>query len=81
MSRTYKSSLVSQKHLSALNRAIDEAEGWRGSMIGNPDPEQLDEFDEFIATARKALKSVRKLNNEVRLERRRPTPYADLDPL
>lgn len=77
MSRTYKSSLVSQKYLSALKRAIEEAEGWRGSMIGNPDPEPLEEFDEFIATARKALKAVRKLNNEVRLERRRPTPHIE----
>lgn len=74
MSRSYKSSLVSQKHLNALKRAIDEAEGWRGSLIGNPDPEQLEEFDEFIDTAKAALKSVRKLNREVRLERRRPTP-------
>ena len=71
MSRTYKSS--------ALKRAIEEAEGWRGSMIGNPDPEQLEEFDEFIATARKALKAVRKLNNEVRLERRRPIAYVELN--
>lgn len=77
MSRTYKSTPVSQRHLSALKRAIDEAEGWRGSMIGNPDPEPLEEFDGFIATARKALKSVRRLNNEVRLERRRPTPHIE----
>ena len=77
MSRSYKSSLVSQKHLNALKRAIEEAEGWRGSMTGNPDPEQLEEFDEFIDTAKAALKSVRRLNREVRLERRRPTPQTE----
>lgn len=71
MSRSYKSSLVSQKHLNALKRAIEEAASWRGSIIGRTD---VEEFDEFIDTAKAALKSVRKLNREVRLERRRPTP-------
>jgi hypothetical protein len=74
MSRTHKSTLVSQKHLNALKRAIDEAEGWRGQLIGNPDPGPLEEYDGFIAEARVALKSVRRLNREVRLERHRPTP-------
>ena len=31
-----------------LDLAIREAEGWRGTMVGNPDPEPLAEFDETI---------------------------------
>ncbi len=43
------------RHIKALRRAVDEAEVWRGSMTGNPDPEPLEEFDAFIAEAREAL--------------------------
>ena len=50
------------KHLKALKRAIDEAECWRGSLVGNPDPADLNEFDRFITTAKAALLIVRQQN-------------------
>lgn len=43
----------------ALARAVSEAAGWRGSLVGNPDPEPLKEFDAFIKRARLALRKVR----------------------
>lgn len=42
----------------ALRRAVSEAEGWRGALVGNPDPEPLEEFDEFIEVAKDALKAL-----------------------
>lgn len=48
-----------KKHIDALQRAIDEAEVWRGTLTGNPDPTALEEYDAFIATARAGLKEVR----------------------
>lgn len=40
----------------ALRRAVSEAESWRGSLVGNPEP--LEEFDEFIQVAKDALKAL-----------------------
>ena len=44
-----------QRHRKALRRAVSEAEGWRGSMTGNPDPAPLEEFDAFVREAKEAL--------------------------
>ena len=63
MSRSYKSSLVSQKHLNALKRIIEVVEY------------EFNSSDERVIDAKAALKSVRRLNREIRLERRRPTPH------
>lgn len=43
---------------SALVRAVSEAEGWRGSFVGDPDPYMLKEFDRFISKAKEALKAL-----------------------
>lgn len=45
--------------IKSLAEALDEAEGWRGTLIGNPDPEPLKEFDANIRRMRDALKAVR----------------------
>jgi hypothetical protein len=56
-----------------LNLAVREAEGWRGTMVGNPDPEPLAECDETIRQMKAALlvvaeqqKVLRKLRREAR---------------
>lgn len=46
-------------HIKALAWAVDEAEGWRGSLTGNPDPVPLAEFDAKIAQAKAALRELR----------------------
>jgi len=46
-------------HIRALQRAIDEATVWRGTLIGNPDTTDLEKFDKFIATAQTALDLVK----------------------
>lgn len=42
-----------------LKWAVDNAEDWRGSMTGNPDPGPLREFDENIKIAKGALKKLK----------------------
>lgn len=50
-------------HIRALERAIREAASWRGSLTGDPDPEPLREFDQFISHAQEALKRVKEMNS------------------
>lgn len=50
---------IRAKHIKALAFAVREAEGWRGSMTGNPDPEPLREFDARIKEMKEALRVVR----------------------
>ncbi|UXX42089.1 hypothetical protein [Pseudomonas phage phiH2] len=63
---------LTQSELRALARAVSEAEAWRGSMVGNPDPGPLEEFDAFVAKAKQALKKVRRNNNELKQPTGRP---------
>lgn len=42
----------------ALRWAISQAEDWRGTLIGNPDPQPLEHFDAYIAFAKRALKKI-----------------------
>jgi hypothetical protein len=49
-----------------LKEAIDEAAGWRGTLVGNPDPQPLEEFDSRIAAMRAALEAVRLQNAAVK---------------
>lgn len=61
---------LSIQQIACLRRAIEQAELWRGSMVGNPDPEPIEEFDQFIVDARKALKvadTQRKVLNRIAL--------------
>jgi hypothetical protein len=41
-----------------LKAAVDDAAFWRGSMVGNPDPKPLAEFDARIRATRKVLSKV-----------------------
>lgn len=50
---------ITRSDVLVLRNVIDEAEVWRGSMVGNPDPVPLQQFDAFIARARQALERVR----------------------
>ncbi|MNQ65307.1 hypothetical protein D3C85_797600 [compost metagenome] len=52
------------RHVKALRDAVNLAEGWRGSMVGNPDPEPLEAFDRAIRRAKQALKIVRELGRQ-----------------
>lgn len=54
-----KDNVLTATDIRALAWAIDNAEDWRGSMTGNPDPEPLREFDAAIAKAKAALRKVR----------------------
>lgn len=63
---------LTQSELRALSRAVSEAEAWRGSMTGNPDPGPLEEFDAFIAKAKQALKKVRRNDRSLRPPTGRP---------
>lgn len=52
------------RHVRALARAVKEAESWRGSLVGNPDPQPLEDFDVFIAEAKEAMRIVRELGRQ-----------------
>lgn len=56
---------LSKADINTLNWAIDEAETWRGSMIGNPDPVPLRQFDAKIRKARKALEAIKEMNHRL----------------
>lgn len=47
------------RHLALFRRAIDEWDVWRGSMVGNPDTEPLEEHDAAVREARAALANLR----------------------
>jgi hypothetical protein len=53
-------------HIRALQLAIDEAAVWRGTLMGNPDETDLEEFDKFIATAQTALDLVKVQQREIK---------------
>ncbi len=57
---------LTTSELRALSRAVGEAEAWRGSLTGNPDTSQLEEFDAFVAKAKQALKKVRRNNKALK---------------
>jgi len=57
---------VKRRHIEALAWAVREAEGWRGSMTGNPDPVPLAEFDAKVASAKEALREIRKAEREAK---------------
>lgn len=49
---------LTRREFKFLNWAIGEAAAWRGSLVGNPDPTQLKNFDACIAECKRALKKV-----------------------
>ncbi|WP_281686406.1 hypothetical protein [Pseudomonas citronellolis] len=61
------------RHVRALARAVEEAEAWRGSMVGNPNPGPLEAFDKFIKEAKQAMRIVRELGRQHAAVRRHRT--------
>ena len=59
--------MITQSHIKALARAVIEAGAWRGTLVGNPDTTDLKEFDKFIAKADEAIKIIKKLKKEGKL--------------
>ena len=57
---------LSNVDMSALATAVEMANDWRGSQVGNPDPEPLRAFDAGIARMRAALAKVKHLRREVK---------------
>lgn len=51
--------MLTRKQIQALKWAVEQAESWRGSMTGNPDPEPLEAFDKQVADAKGALKAIK----------------------
>lgn len=45
--------------LRALTWAVSQAEAWRGSLVGDPDPDTLEAFDLTVTRAKDALKALR----------------------
>lgn len=66
--------------LKALADAIDSAEGWRGTLVGNPDPVPLELFDAEIARMRAALAAVRRQNAAVKHAAKLAQGAAQIDP-
>jgi hypothetical protein len=60
-----------------LDLAIQEAEGWEGSLVGNPDPEPLEQFQKTIAEMKAALKVVSEQQKALRDVRRKMRAQGD----
>lgn len=57
--------MITYRQLRLLSEAVDEAESWRGSLIGAAPFEVLDEFDERILKMRQAVESVKSTRLEL----------------
>lgn len=66
---------LTTKELRALAWAVGEAESWRGSLVGNPDPGPLEAFDACVAKAKLAMKKVRRNNKST--AQKRPMAVAE----
>lgn len=51
--------MITGYQIKLLDKAVQMAGDWRGSIVGNPDPEPLAEFDAFISECRRAVAQVR----------------------
>lgn len=58
--------MITLRQIKLLANAVDEAEAWRGSMVGCAPQEALDEFDANIAAMRAAVKEARKDRDLIR---------------
>lgn len=50
--------MITNKQIVLLTEAVDEAEAWRGSLVGHPDYRVLIDFDRRVAEMRAALDQV-----------------------
>lgn len=50
---------LSRAEIRLLADAVAEANGWRGTLVGNPDPEPLAHFDAQIAKMKAAIKKLK----------------------
>lgn len=57
---------LTQKQLRVLKYAINDAEAWRGQLVGCPDPEPLQKFDARVAEMRAAWQAIVALNTEIK---------------
>lgn len=60
-----------------LKEAIDDAEVWEGTLIGNPAPDPLDDFRFAIACMRGALTEVKRQQKELRKLRKAARKYGE----
>lgn len=56
-----KKSKLTRRDYLLLRAAVSEAAGWRGALVGNPDPVPLAQFDARIKETRRALAKLRPL--------------------
>lgn len=52
--------MISYREIYMLARAVEQAEEWRGALVGNPNPGPLQEYDAFIAQCKATLRKLRK---------------------
>lgn len=50
---------LSRAEIRLLADAVAEANGWRGTLVGNPDPEPLERFDAQIAKMKAAIRKLK----------------------
>jgi len=62
--------MKASKQRRALRWAVDRAAEWRGSLVGDPNPQPLAEFDAHVAEARAALRELTKKPRPVNTTRR-----------
>lgn len=51
--------VLSKKQIALFAKAIDNWEVWRGTLVGDLDPEPLQKFDAQINRAKRALEQLR----------------------
>lgn len=56
---------LTSQEINCIAWAIRNAEVWRGSLVGNPNPKRLEQFDKDIKHAKQGMRKLRKLNNYV----------------
>ena len=64
-------------HINHLAWAVDEAEGWRGNMTGNPDEGPLEQFDATIKICRQALTEARRDRRTITAQKKRIAELED----
>lgn len=50
---------LTRAEIQLLSQAVDSARSWRGSIVGHPDPQVVQDFDDRIAAMRAAIRKLK----------------------